>query len=140
MSRYQVRAYFADKHSLIHGKPEEYVYLKKIGRSQELAVASGFDSYTQLNQAKGYLVYNYTRVVVWDTKEDRQLAEWLFDTNYVTQESAERVLNGIIDEAYPAVQVAEGTYSTSAILKAVDPVVYYETLNSLVTAQNSAII
>ena len=140
MSRYQVRAYFADKHSLIHGKPEEYVYLKKIGRSQELAVASGFDSYVQLNQAKGYLVYNYTRVVVWDTKEDKQLAEWLFDTNYVTQESAERVLNGIIDEAYPAVQVAEGTYSTSTILKAVDPVVYYETLNSLVTAQNSAII
>ena len=111
-----------------------------IGRSQELAVASGFDSYVQLNQAKGYLVYNYTRVVVWDTKEDRQLAEWLFDTNYVTQESAERVLNGIIDEAYPAVQVAEGTYPTSTILKAVDPVVYYETLNSLVTAQNSAII
>lgn len=140
MSRYQVRAYFADKYSLVQGKPEEYVYLNKGVRNKDQALRSAVESYEQLLQAKGYLVYNYTRVVLWDTKEDEQLDEWLFDINYVTQESAERVLNGIIDETYPAVQVAEGTYSTSAILKAVDPVVYYETLNSLVTAQNSAIV
>jgi hypothetical protein len=137
--RYQVRGYFADKYSL-SGKPEEYVYIKKIGKSADLAIKAGYETYAELTSLKGYLVYNYTRIVVWDTKHDVALQEWLFDINYVTQDSAEKVLDGIIDNEYPAVQVAEGTYPTSTILKNVDPTVYYETLNALLTAQNSAII
>jgi len=138
--RYQVRGYFADVHSLVHGKPEEYVYIKKIGKSADLAIKAGYETYTELTALKGYLVYNYTRIVVWDTKHDVPLEEWLFDINYVTQDSAEKVLDGIIDGEYPSVQVAEGMYPTSTILKNVDPTVYYETLNALLTAQNSAIV
>lgn len=139
MKRYEVRAYVADRDSLTLGKPQKWIELKKFSRPLQ-ATETAYAEFQKFRNSNGFLVYDMTHISAVDTKTNEVLESFEFDIAYLVREVAEKALDDLLDENYPNITVAEGSYPTSYVLKCVDPQAYEGALNVFVEKHNSAII